>query len=272
MLMSSKPYFIFAGESTPFEVHRHPEMEICYCAGGECDLICEHRRYSLKNGDFVVIPPMMSHEIPKNTSRGSRIIIEIGSAMLGESLTFFSNLNEAAVFSKDTNIHNTEELRQLEALIKETAGLHYSDLFFRELSVKGNLYKIAAALMQILDQAPRGHQQVKRINDAKKIDRALEKIYNSYNEPLTVESVSAFCGYGKSNFCKIFKNITGSTFHSTLNRHRIEVACILLRESECTIEEVARETGFTDSKSYCRVFKKITGKNAGEYRKAQKAR
>ena len=109
--------------------------------------------------------------------------------------------------------------------------------------------------------------QNKKLTDVKKIDQALETIYNRYFEPLNVEDISAFCGYSKSNFCKIFKNITGDTFHNTLNRHRIEVACMLLRETNDTVEKFAQETGFSDAKSFCRVFKKLMGKNAGEYRK-----
>ena len=105
------------------------------------------------------------------------------------------------------------------------------------------------------------------MSDIRKIDKALEQIYTSYYEPLSVEQVSASCGYSKSNFCKIFKSITGDTFHNTLNRHRVEIACDLLLSGELTVEAVAAKTGFADSKSFCRVFKRITGKTAMQYRK-----
>ena len=87
-----------------------------------------------------------------------------------------------------------------------------------------------------------------------------------------VESVSAVCGYSKSNFCKIFKKITGDTFHNTLNRRRVEVACVLLRQTDDPIEKIAQEAGFADIKSFCRVFKNHTGSNAREYRKDFKAK
>ena len=38
-------------------------------------------------------------------------------------------------------------------------------------------------------------------------------------------------------------------------------------EASFTVEKIAQETGFSDAKSFCRVFKKLMGKNAGEYRK-----
>lgn len=270
MLIGNKPYLVSVSRTGAFEVHRHPEIEISFCLDGEYELICEHKRYCLSAGDLVVVPPMCSHEIPGNDHECKKLTIELGSAILGECFDFFSKLNASAVFFKNADFQTSEQHRELVHLMRETAALHQSNLFFRELSIKGNLYKISSLLLQILNFSEPEGTRNKKMTDIKKVDQALEKIYNSYYEPLTVEEVSAFCGYNKSNFCKIFKSITGSTFHHILNRHRVEVACMLLRESDRTVEEIARETGFADSKSFCRVFKKITGQNAGAYRKSQK--
>ena len=77
-------------------------------------------------------------------------------------------------------------------------------------------------------------------------------------------------GYGKSNFCKIFKAITGDTFHNVLNRHRIENAYMYLSETDMTVADIGSEVGFSDTKSFCRVFKSIIGSTAGEYRRSGK--
>ena len=69
------------------------------------------------------------------------------------------------------------------------------------------------------------------------------------------------------NFCKIFKTITGDTFHSILNRHRIEIACLRLKIAGEPVERIAAEVGFADAKSFCRVFKAQMGISPGAYRK-----
>ena len=258
MLMGDKPYFISVGGASEFEVHRHPEIEISFCMDGEYDVICEHKRYTLSAGEFIVIPPMMAHELPKRDCDCKKLTIEVGSIMLGEFYEPFTKLGDVYPFKND---------KSLVALFYDTAELYYSDAFNRELVIKSNLYKICAILLQLLSLVKTDDSQSKRTSDIKKIDKALEMIYNRYHEPLTVESVSAYCGYSKSNFCKIFKNVTGSTFHHTLNRHRVEIACVLLRESDRTVEEIARDTGFADTKSFCRVFKSFMKVNAGAYRK-----
>lgn len=268
MLIGSEPYFISVGMSLPFEAHRHPEMELNYCMEGVYDIICENKRYSLQAGDFIIVPPMVSHEIPHDERPCKKMTVEVGYALLGKHFEAFENLNaNGYLYKKD----DAPIYKQLNALLNETAALHESDLLFHDLSIKGNLYKISALLLQLSHALKADRTQNKTVSDIKKIDQALEKIYNNYYEPLNVEEISAFCGYSKSNFCKIFKTITGETFHKTLNRHRIEVSCMLLRETNYTIEKISQETGFPDTKSFCRVFKTFMGKSAGEYKKSLKA-
>ncbi len=256
LLMGDRPYFVAIGNTPAFETHQHPEIEISYCMEGYYDIVCEKKQFRLTAGDFAVIGPMAVHEFPETGGVCKRLTVELGYAFLGAYYEAFT-LPGCRVFRETETV----------ALLDEIACLRSSDSAFSELSLKGDLYKISALLLQAL-QKDTDQAQSRKLYDIRKIDKALEQIYNSYYEPLTVEVVSRSCGYSKSNFCKIFKNITGDTFHNTLNRHRIEIACDLLRSGELTVETVAAKTGFADSKSFCRVFKRMTGQTAGEYKKA----
>lgn len=267
LLIGNHPYFISVNTASAFELHRHPEIELSYCMAGTYDIICEAKRYSLNEGDFAIVSPMIAHEFPQNNASCKRMTIELGYAFLGEFFESFAAQNTSCHLYKKSKLQHTAFYKQLITLLDETASLHLSKANFCELSIKGNLYKIAAMLLQTLYNAQTSDIQNRKLNDIKRIDQSLEIIYNRYYETLNIEDISAACGYSKSNFCKVFKEITGDTFHNTLNRHRIEIACILLRESDDPIEKIAHETGFSDAKSFCRVFKKHMRQNAGEYRK-----
>lgn len=270
LLMGSKPYFISVGSASAFEMHRHPEIELSFCMEGAYDIICENKRYSLTEGDLVVILPMAGHEIPSDNCPCKNLTIEVGYTLLGDFFEAFTNCNSHCLIYKKGEVQHKALYKQLLELLMQTAILHSSDYDFDELSIKGNLYKISALLLQMLHSPQPVDIQNRKLTDVKKIDKALAIIYNHYYESLNVETISSSCGYSKSNFCKIFKNITGDTFHRTLNRHRIEIACMLLRESSDPIEKIAIETGFSDTKSFCRVFKLFMGASAGEYRKSLK--
>ena len=268
LLMGSKPYFLSVGKSVAFELHRHPELELCCCIEGTCDILCESRRYHLEAGDFLVIPPMAAHEVPENPMPCTKMTVEVGYALLGDYWEAFEERNRFCRLYQKAAVGHTPLYRQFAALLEETAALYASQSALRELSIKGNLYKLSDLLMQLGQEIHAEDLQSRRWNDVKRIEKALEIIYNRYYEPLSVEVLSLQCGYSKSNFCKLFKDITGDTFHRTLNRHRVEIACVLLRESSESVERIAQDTGFADSKSFCRVFKTIMGKSAGEYRKS----
>ncbi|MBQ8893950.1 MAG: helix-turn-helix transcriptional regulator [Clostridia bacterium] len=272
LLIGSHPYFVSVCMASAFELHRHPEIELSYCREGTYDIICETKRYSLTAGDFAIVGPMTAHEFPQSNASGQRMTIELGYAFLGEYFETFAAQNANCHLYKKSKLQHTASYKRIIALLEETAALHLSKSNFCELSIKGNLYKISHLLLQVLHHSRSIDMQSKKLNDIKRIDQSLEIIYNHYYEPLSIETISAACGYSKSNFCKIFKDITGETFHHTLNRHRVEIACILLRESVDPIEKIAQETGFADAKSFCRVFKKLMGKSAGEYRKSLKGK
>ena len=110
----------------------------------------------------------------------------------------------------------------------------------------------------------------KEIRLVSNIEKALELIYDEYATNLTVERAAEVCGYGKSNFCKIFRRITGDTFHNVLNRYRITMACNLLDKTNYSVEQIATEVGFSEIKTLCRVFKSFMGMTTGEYRKKNK--
>ena len=95
-------------------------------------------------------------------------------------------------------------------------------------------------------------------------------IYYDYASPLTLDDAASATGYGKSNFCKIFKEITGDTFHNVLNRQRIQSACDLLKETNLPISDIAIQIGFGEPKTFCRIFRSITDMTPRDYRKKNK--
>lgn len=67
---------------------------------------------------------------------------------------------------------------------------------------------------------------------------------------------------------KLFKEKTGQNILYYINMVRIENAKKLLRESrqDTGIGEIGKETGFTNSNSFIRIFKKYEEMTPGKYR------
>ncbi len=261
LLAGTDPYFANLSPGCFFELHCHPEIELSFCVKGSYAIIADEKEYILQEGDLAIVKPMVAHELKRQFSADSlRLTVEIGPAFLGDQFAAFVSMNrDNSILRLKPSGH--EELLEL---LHETAELIQEKAPFSDLLVKGNIYKITAVLLKMF--AENRSMELAMKTDVEKIGMAINLIYNNYYKPITLDEVSALCGYSKSNFCKLVKMITGESFHVLLNRHRIDVACLQLAETEASIEEIALRVGFADSKSFCRVFKKITGQSAGQFR------
>ena len=262
LLTDERPYAALIGKMHGFENHRHPEIEMSYCVQGSYDIIIDKKRYTMHPGDLALIGSMTPHEVPPNEYNGQlSLTIEVGPVLLGEH---FKTLVSATLSNPVFNLYDRNE-EKLNSLFKEVAELRINSPAFADLQIRGNLFKICGYILStITDHTSSGiSRQLRTIS---RIENALELIRTRYNENLDIGCIAEICGYSKSNFCKTFKNITGKTFHSMLNVHRLMIAKNLLRETDLSVEAIALKTGFADSKSFCRVFKLSEGISPGKHR------
>lgn len=80
-----------------------------------------------------------------------------------------------------------------------------------------------------------------------------------YREVITLGDLADRFHVNANYLSTLFRETTGATFSNYLAQIRIEQAARLLRSTHLRIHSVAQETGFSDSRYFCRVFKKITG-------------
>ncbi len=266
ILTGETPYHVRVCDLDAFGEHRHADMEFNYCISGDFDIIIDKNLYHIKAGEIAVISPMVSHGIPQSEYRGKRVLtVTLGASFLKKHFTRFSKNqfpSPVCVLSDLSEAH-----KKLRLLLEESAELCDAQGENAELMLEGNLYKICAYLINQFSTEGAGEQNDTDLRMVENIEKALELIYYHYAEPLTVEDAAIATGYGKSNFCKIFKLIAGDTFHNLLNRQRVENACGFLSETAMPISEIAQEVGFADAKTFCRVFKTILGITPGEYRR-----
>ena len=74
------------------------------------------------------------------------------------------------------------------------------------------------------------------------------------------------CYVSQWHLSKLLNKHTESSFYDILNTVRINAARELLRDPKLKIGEIAELVGYTDTAHFARVFKKLVGMNANEYR------
>jgi len=261
------PYKLWIGAMNPFNEHRHADFEIACCFAGGFEIKADNKIYKVKPNEIILIPPMVAHASASLAEKGTKAVCAIfGASFFGNSSSLYRNLvpETTVIVLSDENKACVKISKLLDEMIYNLRNQSITS----DLLNKGNLYKLAAYIFEELSSHDKNFDTLDRdISKIANIDKALELIYSDYMRDVSVEEAAQAAGYSKSNFCKIFKNVVGESFHKTLNIQRINTSYAMLTETSMQISDIAAEVGFHETKTYCRVFKEITGLTPGEYRK-----
>lgn len=98
------------------------------------------------------------------------------------------------------------------------------------------------------------------------VKNAVEFIETHYKEKLKLSDVADQVYVSQWHLSKLMNRYVGQSFSDILNGVRINKAKELLKDPALRIGDIADEVGFLDMAHFSRVFKKIVGISANEYR------
>ncbi len=98
------------------------------------------------------------------------------------------------------------------------------------------------------------------------IVKAQEYIEKHYQAKLTVDELADKYGIGRRTFERRFKKATSNTVVEYMQRVKMEAAKAQLESGRKTVNEVMHDVGYTDTKAFRDVFKKVTGMSPVDYR------
>jgi transcriptional regulator GlxA family with amidase domain len=95
---------------------------------------------------------------------------------------------------------------------------------------------------------------------------AQEYIEKNFHDRITVDGLCDKFGVGRRTFERRFKKATSNTVVEYLQRVKIEAAKKQLESGRKTVNEVMYDVGYTDTKAFRDVFKKVAGMSPVDYR------
>ncbi|MFS0881350.1 AraC family transcriptional regulator [Metabacillus niabensis] len=129
-------------------------------------------------------------------------------------------------------------------------------------------YRAASIVYQFIMELFRFSDEHKKMksNWPVKIQKAVEKMEKDYAYIQSLEEIAIEVEISKYHFIRIFKQSTGYTPIEYLTKVRMEKAVNLLRQSELTIDEIAKLIGYSNGSYFIKVFRKWLGFSPGEFR------
>ncbi len=168
----------------------------------------------------------------------------------------FFNIQVAVVtFLKSIQVGQEKYREEIEGIISKLPDSE-EDIFVYFLSMLQFSMKI--------------RDQINNYQGKKQFKRALDYIDGHYDqETLSLSLVAEQTGMSPNYLSSVFSQNMQKTFIEYVTEKRIEKAKRLLRQTDKTSGEIAREVGYKDSHYFSFVFRKLQGCNPREYR-AQK--
>jgi transcriptional regulator GlxA family with amidase domain len=96
--------------------------------------------------------------------------------------------------------------------------------------------------------------------------KAQEYIEKNIQEKITLDELAELTALGRRSFERRFKQATNNSVLEYIHRVKIEAAKRSFENSRKNINEVMFDVGYTDTKAFRSIFKKITGLTPIEYR------
>jgi transcriptional regulator GlxA family with amidase domain len=99
------------------------------------------------------------------------------------------------------------------------------------------------------------------------ISRAQEWLHHNFQHSFPLESVAARVGMSLRNFVRRFKQATGDSPISYLQKLRIAAARHMLESQHRTVQEISEAVGYQDAAFFRGVFQRHTGSSPSEYQR-----
>lgn len=100
----------------------------------------------------------------------------------------------------------------------------------------------------------------------RRIRRVKSVLDEQYRDPPSVHELAATVGLSSSRLAHLFREEVGMSIRSYVVTRRLQVASMLIIQTDERISQIAYGVGFNDVSNFNHAFKKRYGVSPGEYR------
>ncbi len=246
--------------------HAHPACELMYVFSGACRVETQTLSADMRTGDYIYLDAGICHNL---------LTPDAGCTMLNVEFTFapaadFYTMNGLCVsspyfrrmISRGEPVFTGDDadgelFRALDTLVLGLSSKKARDSCLG----RGEM----AAFLLALGQSVWENQT--RMRGDRYVRGTQLYIRHHFQEPITLPEIAAHCGISPDHLGRVFRAGTGQTVHTFLTRVRCEhAATLLLRESD-TLEEIARQCGFSSRQQFDRDFARLYTITPARYRR-----
>lgn len=254
------------------QLHYHPEFQITAIVRGTGVFYAGNNMSAFEPGEVLLI----GSNIPHLLKNSPTLSTQKEQGVKGISL-FFDE------FSFGKQFFEIREMVAIKSLLRESnrvlkiSGELKKAIYHKIISTPTlhneqlviTFLEILALINQSTKTYLNNEQYMLMLNEDEggRLNEVLDFTFKNFNREITIEQITQIAHLSRSQFSYFFKLHTGKTYIQFLNELRIENACISLRNTTFTIEQICYEVGFKNVSNFVRQFKKIKNSTPSKYRK-----
>lgn len=246
------PFVIYSGmdiSATRFNPipNWHDDMEILNCKTGEGYIIMDGKQIGFSAGDTILVRPLVIHNV------------------FSQSSVRFSVITPKRDFCSANGIE-TDQLMYPEKIRDNTVDRLSDELErYNSSNTPLRIAKIRRTILDIMIHLtekyglPAKDFQTEKKSEFLRVQKAMQFISDNYTIQLSLYDIAKNVGINKFTLARNFKELTGMTIVSYLNKYR----CLMARERIYTgmsIKESAEQCVFSNMSYFSKTFLKHIGK------------
>lgn len=243
-----------------------------YIHEGVGRIIIEHRIFEIKPGALLFIKPFQPHYLQMNIGPEQpyvRSLIKYEPHYLSAYLKMFPTIckfhND---LWKDPSILQVQQLphsAQLERFLKESYERRRSYPLPDRMEGKAlflvSLFHYLQPLWENSEPSKHSSHTFSPV-----VVQIMNWIDENYFNEFQLESLSQAVHLSPNHVSFLFHKVTGKTITEFLTVRRLKQACLLLKTTTQTVQEIGQQSGWPNFAYFCQVFKKHIGMTPKQYR------
>ncbi|MCS3464152.1 AraC family transcriptional regulator [Citrobacter sp. JUb117] len=246
--------------------HWHQCMEFLYIESGYGLVIVDNQRFTLKPGRLFVFPQNKLHKV-KVDSMGNNIYARTIVHVDPESMKSFIQPFESAyqtymLFCSEESKVSIYDLTEHMSLMSQLITL--SSAKYNNASRTNEL--VSLYVLNLLHILPTG-TFVNAGATGLTSPKIMNYIEKNFLHNIKLREIADYIGLSSGYTSRVFKNETGGTIQEYLIVRRIKHACFLLEDTQLTVSDIAKMSGFNHVTYFIKCFSQVVGITPLRYKK-----
>jgi AraC family transcriptional regulator len=217
----------------------------------------------IQAGD-IIVTPLGEPKVWLREEEGEVLLIRIDPAHLRSTCSLASD-------GRSMEVQIVDNFGTRDPVIEAIARAMLDEL--RDPRFGSRLY-VECLTTQLMLRLVRGYARIVALDEScplmqhpnRKVRRAVDYIDQHLSERLPVRRLSELVAMSSCHFSHVFKHVTGVAPHQYVLSRRVAVAKGLLRASDKSLADIARQVGFVNLSHFSTAFGRVAGMTPTQYR------